>query len=277
MRRGYELLSAYAVDAGIPVERTGALLVAWDEEQAAALPALQAKAVTNGYDAHAARRRRRGVRRRAAPRAGRAGRPHGARRVDHLHVDGHAGAGHRRREPRSRAAARARGARGRGRRRSRPWCTPRAASSRRAGSSTRQGWAATSSTAWSATTRFTITPRKGQLIVYDKLARHLVNSIVLPVPTALGKGVLVSPTVYGNVMVGPTAEDIDDRTDTATTAEGFAFLTGKAATLVPALRARGGHRHVRRSARGERALRLRRRRRRGAALRRSPAASARPA
>jgi glycerol-3-phosphate dehydrogenase len=47
--------------------------------------------------------------------------------------------------------------------------------------------------------------------------------------------VLVSPTVYGNVMVGPTAEDIDDRTDTSTTPEGIAFLTGKATDLVPAL------------------------------------------
>jgi glycerol-3-phosphate dehydrogenase len=50
VRRGYELLSAYALEAGIPVERTGAVLVAWDGEQLAALPDLLAKAVRNGYE-----------------------------------------------------------------------------------------------------------------------------------------------------------------------------------------------------------------------------------
>ncbi len=83
--------------------------------------------------------------------------------------------------------------------------------------------------------RFTITPRKGELLVFDKQARPLVDKIVLPVPSKLGKGVLVSPTVYGNVMVGPTAENIEDRTDTSTTEKGFAFLTGKAQQLLPAL------------------------------------------
>ena len=47
--RGYALLSDYASRTGIPVESTGALLVAWDEEQLAALPSLLAKAEKNGY------------------------------------------------------------------------------------------------------------------------------------------------------------------------------------------------------------------------------------
>ncbi len=46
---GYHLLAQYAGQAGIPVERTGALLVAWDDEELAALPALAAKAAANGY------------------------------------------------------------------------------------------------------------------------------------------------------------------------------------------------------------------------------------
>ena len=58
---------------------------------------------------------------------------------------------------------------------------------------------------------FTVTPRRGELIVYDKLARPLVRHILLPVPTARTKGVLVSPTVFGNVVLGPTAEDVDDK------------------------------------------------------------------
>src|SRR5580704_17911555 len=49
VRRGYELLSDYATQTGIPVERTGALLVAWTDEQFTALPGLRAKAIANGY------------------------------------------------------------------------------------------------------------------------------------------------------------------------------------------------------------------------------------
>jgi glycerol-3-phosphate dehydrogenase len=83
--------------------------------------------------------------------------------------------------------------------------------------------------------RFTVTPRRGELLVYDKLARPLVDKIVLPVPSAVGKGVLVSPTIYGNVMLGPTAEDLDDRTATATSEAGFEFLLAKGAALMPKL------------------------------------------
>jgi glycerol-3-phosphate dehydrogenase len=55
------------------------------------------------------------------------------------------------------------------------------------------------------------------------------------VPTAIGKGVLVSPTVYGNVMLGPTAEDLQDRTATATSAAGVEFLLEKGRHLIPRL------------------------------------------
>jgi len=82
---------------------------------------------------------------------------------------------------------------------------------------------------------FTITPRRGQLIVFDKLARPLLSSILLPVPTERTKGVLVAPTVYGNVLVGPTAEDLDDRGDTATTAEGLGALMAAGRRVVPDL------------------------------------------
>src|SRR4051794_37943813 len=50
VRRGFELLGAYAALVGIPVQRTGALLVAWDDEQAAALPGIAAVARENGHD-----------------------------------------------------------------------------------------------------------------------------------------------------------------------------------------------------------------------------------
>ena len=83
--------------------------------------------------------------------------------------------------------------------------------------------------------RFRVTPRRGELLVFDKLARPLVNTIVLPVPTSRGKGVLVSPTIYGNVMLGPTAEDLDDRTATGTSQAGYDFLLSKGRKLMPRL------------------------------------------
>jgi glycerol-3-phosphate dehydrogenase len=82
---------------------------------------------------------------------------------------------------------------------------------------------------------FTVTPRRGELIVFDKFARPLLNHILLPVPTAVSKGVLVSPTVFGNVVLGPTAEDIADKTATASTPGGIAALLEKGRRILPSL------------------------------------------
>jgi glycerol-3-phosphate dehydrogenase len=82
---------------------------------------------------------------------------------------------------------------------------------------------------------FTITPRRGELIVFDKLARGLVNHILLPVPSARTKGVLVSPTVYGNVLLGPTAEDLRTKDDRSTTGDGLSSLLSDGARIVPRL------------------------------------------
>ncbi len=82
---------------------------------------------------------------------------------------------------------------------------------------------------------FRVRPRRGELIVFDKLARGLVNHVLLPVPTEKTKGVLISPTVYGNVLLGPTAEDIDDKADRATTASGLASLMEAGGRILPRL------------------------------------------
>jgi glycerol-3-phosphate dehydrogenase len=58
---------------------------------------------------------------------------------------------------------------------------------------------------------FTVTPRKGQFVVYDKAAYNLVNAIILPVPTARTKGIVITRTAFGNLLVGPTAEDQEER------------------------------------------------------------------
>ncbi|HSD25478.1 MAG TPA: NAD(P)/FAD-dependent oxidoreductase [Solirubrobacterales bacterium] len=82
---------------------------------------------------------------------------------------------------------------------------------------------------------FQVTPRRGELIVFDKLARGLVNHVLLPVPTEKTKGVLVSPTIYGNVLLGPTADDVDDKTDRSTTAAGLASLMEAGGRIIPGL------------------------------------------
>ncbi|RKM56220.1 FAD/NAD(P)-binding oxidoreductase [Butyrivibrio sp. X503] len=73
-----------------------------------------------------------------------------------------------------------------------------------------------------------ITPRRGDYCLLDKQVGGHVSHTIFPQPTNLGKGVLVSPTVHGNLIVGPTAIDIDDKEGTNTTAEGIDDLISKA-------------------------------------------------
>lgn len=82
---------------------------------------------------------------------------------------------------------------------------------------------------------FDIRPRKGQFVVFDKPAYALVRSIVLPVPSERTKGVLVSRTAYGNLIVGPTAEDQDDRERAAVDHDVLQGLIARACALVPEL------------------------------------------
>lgn len=58
-------------------------------------------------------------------------------------------------------------------------------------------------------------------------AGNLVDKTIFQLPTKLGKGILVTPTVHGNLLLGPTAENIEDREDTATTQSGLAFVLEK--------------------------------------------------
>lgn len=83
---------------------------------------------------------------------------------------------------------------------------------------------------------FTLTPRKGQFLVFDKAASELVSSIILPVPTKTTKGVVICRTVFGNVLVGPTAEDQENRTDASTTRETLTALQQKGEEILPDLK-----------------------------------------
>jgi len=83
---------------------------------------------------------------------------------------------------------------------------------------------------------FKIIPRKGQFIIYDKTAYNLINSIILPVPTKRTKGVVITKTAFGNILVGPTAEDQPSKTDSSTTKEMLLELQHKAYEIVPKLK-----------------------------------------
>ncbi|MDD7601120.1 MAG: NAD(P)/FAD-dependent oxidoreductase [Firmicutes bacterium] len=72
-----------------------------------------------------------------------------------------------------------------------------------------------------------ITPRRGDYLLLDRTAGGHVHHTIFQLPTEYGKGVLVTPTVHGNLMVGPTAIDIEDKEATATTAEGLAQVMEK--------------------------------------------------
>ncbi|MGH4030269.1 FAD-dependent oxidoreductase [Actinomycetota bacterium Odt1-20B] len=245
VREGQQLLAAYAAETGIPVEPVGALLVAWTDDQLAALPALLAKAERNGYTEA----------RILDPAEVYAREPHlGPGALGGLHVPGESIIC--------------------------PWTTPLAYATQAvragvdlhlnapvtavdpggSGGSGRPGGLGGPHTLTTPRGKirarylvnaaglhadtvdrllghddFTVRPRRGQLIVFDKFARDLVRHILLPVPTALGKGVLVAPTVYGNVLLGPTAEDLDDKTATESTPDGLDSLLDKGRHLLPAL------------------------------------------
>ncbi len=77
-----------------------------------------------------------------------------------------------------------------------------------------------------------ITPRRGDYCLLDRQVGGFVSHTVFQLPGKLGKGVLVSPTVHGNIIVGPTAIDIEDRDGTNTTAAGLEELISKAGISV---------------------------------------------
>ncbi|WP_019972192.1 NAD(P)/FAD-dependent oxidoreductase [Mycobacterium sp. 141] len=232
--RGYQLLSEYAKHTGIPVEHTGAILVAWDAEQLEALPGLRDKAVANGYDrceivdAAAVYA--------AVPSLG-PGALGGLTVPDESIICTWTV---------NLALATDAVNRGttllRGHRVERVDVTPDGTTLHTTAGPLTARWVINAAGLGADVidglfghSRFTVTPRRGELIVYDKLARPLVDKIVLPVPTARGKGVLVSPTIYGNVMLGPTSEDLQDRTATGTSESGFEFLLEKGRALMPRL------------------------------------------
>lgn len=83
-----------------------------------------------------------------------------------------------------------------------------------------------------------IVARKGEYMLMDKSCGNLTNATLFQLPTAMGKGVLVSPTVHGNIIVGPTAEDVEDKNSVDTTVDGLANAFSQAQLSVPTLNKR---------------------------------------
>lgn len=83
--------------------------------------------------------------------------------------------------------------------------------------------------------KVSITPRRGQYCLFDKRDGQLVSHTIFQLPGKMGKGVLVTPTVHGNLLVGPTAEDVLDRRGTNTTAAGLETVLSVASRSVPKL------------------------------------------
>jgi glycerol-3-phosphate dehydrogenase len=84
-------------------------------------------------------------------------------------------------------------------------------------------------------TSFTIVPRKGEYILFDKKVSNMVNNVLFPTPSNVSKGILICPTVHGNVFIGPNAQIVDNKEDVATSLDGLAEIINGAKRLVPNL------------------------------------------
>lgn len=69
--------------------------------------------------------------------------------------------------------------------------------------------------------KFRIIPRRGEYCIFDKNQGYLASHVLFQMPGEFGKGVLVTPTVHGNLLIGPNAMDMDDKSDCSTTDEGL--------------------------------------------------------
>jgi glycerol-3-phosphate dehydrogenase len=71
---------------------------------------------------------------------------------------------------------------------------------------------------------YKITPRKGEYFVLDKSVKGFINHVLYPLPSKKGKGVLITPQVHGNILLGPTSEFVDDKDDLSTSMKGLSEI-----------------------------------------------------
>ncbi|MDC7234792.1 MAG: NAD(P)/FAD-dependent oxidoreductase [Spirochaetales bacterium] len=82
---------------------------------------------------------------------------------------------------------------------------------------------------------FTIHPRKGQYLLFRRGSAESVETVIFQPPTEMGKGILVTPTVWGNLLVGPDAREVNDPGDLGTDPESLAAVFKTALRSVPGL------------------------------------------
>ena len=80
-----------------------------------------------------------------------------------------------------------------------------------------------------------ITPRRGSYMLFDNETQGMFNSTIFQLPSSKGKGVLVTPTVHGNFMIGPNSVDIPDKDDTSTTAFDLDYISKEALRTSPSI------------------------------------------
>ena len=81
--------------------------------------------------------------------------------------------------------------------------------------------------------KLSVTARRGEYVLFDREVGALVSHTVFSLPDKMGKGVLVTPTSHGNLLVGPNAEDVEDKENTSTTAQGTDYIKARALKSVP--------------------------------------------
>lgn len=81
---------------------------------------------------------------------------------------------------------------------------------------------------------FAITARRGEYFVFDE-SKFKVNNVLFPMPSKKGKGILVTTTTHGNTMIGPNSDSISDKEDHAVTEEGLHEIVSGASRLVPTM------------------------------------------
>lgn len=236
MQRGYAEYLEIADALNLPLLETGALVVAWNDEELARLPALQAQALANGVDD--VRALGPGELRAHAPQLSPDAR--GALWVPREHVI----------DPWSAPLAYLRQALdngGRalfdaevlsGMREDGAWRlhTPRGDFQARCVVNCAGLWGDHLEARLLGRAGFRILPRKGQFVVFDKSAAALLRSIVLPVPGEHSKGVVLARTIFGNLLVGPTAEAQQDRARATVEQAAMRQLIDQAVRRLPALR-----------------------------------------
>lgn len=80
---------------------------------------------------------------------------------------------------------------------------------------------------------YKVVARRGQFYILDKNTSCKVSNIVLPIPTKVTKGKLMTPTIHGNMLVGPTAEDLDNKVDVSVTTEGLDSIYADVSKMIP--------------------------------------------